>query len=152
MGESEVSATGAASIGAGSIGKVDHIAMAVHSTSAALALYAGVLELPTTAAEVHAGEGVKITFLQAGETRIELLESVAEGSAVARFLEKRGEGLHHICVEVDDLAAASARLAAAGFNVLDKTPRRGLHGEKLIFVHPKSAFGVLLELYEREAH
>jgi methylmalonyl-CoA/ethylmalonyl-CoA epimerase len=106
MGESEVGGVGASGIGAGGVGKVDHIAMAVQDTAAALALYAGVLALPTTATEVHQGEGVKITFLQAGETRIELLESVAEGSAVARFLEKRGEGLHHICVEVDDLAAA----------------------------------------------
>ena len=142
MGESE----------GGNLGKVDHIAMAVKDTGAALSLYASVLGLPTGATAVHPGEGVKITFLQAGETRIELLESVAEGSAVARFLEKRGEGLHHICLEVDDLAAATDRLASAGFNVLDQTPRRGLHGEKLVFVHPKSAFGVLLELYERETH
>lgn len=131
-------------------GKVNHIAMAVRDTAAALNLYADALGLPVDATAVHQAEGVRITFIAAGETRLELLESIVVGSAVDRFLEKRGEGLHHVCLEVDDLGSAMARLTAAGFNVIDQEPRRGLHGEKLVFVHPKSAFGVLLELYERE--
>ena len=130
-------------------GTINHIAVAVHDTEAALALYSQALGLPAQATVEHPPEGVRVTFREIGQTKIELLEPLAADSAVGRFLEKRGEGLHHICLEVDDLSEAIARLRDRGFNVIDETPREGMHGEKLVFIHPKSAFGVLLELYER---
>ncbi|MCK4471771.1 MAG: methylmalonyl-CoA epimerase, partial [Anaerolineae bacterium] len=90
----------------------------------------------------------RIAFLPVGESEIELVEPLTAESGVARFLEKRGEGLHHICLEVDDIEAALQDLAAKGIRLIDEQPRRGAHG-RVAFLHPKSTHGVLIELIEK---
>ncbi len=127
---------------------VHHIAIAVRDLEEALAFYRDVLGLEMTERRQVPQEGVEIAFLPAGETEIELLQPLSEESGVARFLEKRGEGLHHICLAVPDIEAAMRRLQEAGAQVLSETPRVGADGTRYVFVHPKSAHGVLLELYE----
>ncbi len=128
--------------------RLDHVGLVVRETAAALRLYRDLLGLPAGPTLPHPREGVKITFLRAGDSLLELIEPTDPTTGVARFLEKRGEGLHHLCYEVADLRAAIQHLQAAGLQVLDREPRRGLHGEELAFIHPRSAHGVLLELYQ----
>jgi methylmalonyl-CoA epimerase len=134
-------------------GRVDHVGIVVADTAAAVALYQALFGLradPTVEVE---REGVRLTFLHpragADGTTVELLQPTRDDTGVARFLERRGEGMHHVCFEVDDVQREIERLARLGYQVLDQTPRRGAHGERLAFVHPKSTRGVLVELYER---
>jgi len=127
---------------------IHHIAIAVHDLEAALAFYRDALGLEVTERREVPEEGVEIAFLPAGEGEIELLQPLNEASSVAQFLEKRGEGLHHVCLAVDDVGAAMERLRAAGARLLSDEPRVNVHGTRYVFVHPKSAHGVLLELYE----
>ncbi len=128
--------------------KIDHLGIAVHSLSDALAFYRDALGLELDHTETVAAEGVQVAMLPVGESRIELLEPLSEATAVGRFLAKRGEGLHHICYEVENLAAKVEDLKARGVRVLDGYPRRGA-GDKLVaFLHPASANGVLIELSE----
>jgi methylmalonyl-CoA epimerase len=93
---------------------------------------------------------LKTAFLPVGDTEIELLESTSPDSSVAKFLEKHGEGLHHIAIRVDDIDAALAELKAKGIKLIDETPRNGAGGARIAFVHPRSTHGVLLELCERK--
>jgi methylmalonyl-CoA/ethylmalonyl-CoA epimerase len=125
-----------------------HIAIAVHDLDAALAFYRDGLGLEVTERRQEDQEGVEIAFLSAGEGEIELLQPLDDNSGVARFLEKRGEGLHHICLAVEDVEAAMERLRAAGARLLSEEPRVNVEGTRYVFVHPRSAHGVLLELYE----
>ena len=127
---------------------IHHIAIAVHDLDAALDFYRDALGLEMTERREVPEEGVEIAFLPAGDGEIELLRPLDETGGVARFLEKRGEGLHHICMEVKDIEAAVERLQAAGARLLSDGPRVDAHGTRYIFVHPKSAHGVLLELYQ----
>lgn len=127
---------------------VHHIAIAVRDLDEALAFYRDILGLEMTERRRVPQEGVEIAFLPAGETEIELLQPLDGGGGVARFLERRGEGLHHICLAVPDVEAAMRRLREAGAQVLSETPRVGADGTRYVFIHPKSAHGVLLELYE----
>lgn len=126
---------------------IHHIAIAVEDLDRALAFYRDGLGLEMTERRPVAEEGVEIAFLPAGEGEIELLQPLDETSGVAKFLKKRGEGLHHICVKVDDIEAAVERLRAAGARLLSE-PKTNAHGTRYVFVHPRSAHGVLLELYE----
>ncbi len=135
-------------------GRVDHVGIAVSDTAAAIALYGALAGLRPDPTVEHDREGVRITFLRApdesgGATTVELIEPTRSDTGVARFVERRGEGMHHVCFEVDDLDAEIVRLTADGYELLDRAPRRGMHGERLAFVHPRSARGVLIELYER---
>jgi len=138
------------------IKKVDHIAIVVHSIEEALQVYKGVLGLELTDIVEVPEQAVRIAFLPVGESEIELVEPLtadtstkfSTGSGVAKFLEKRGEGLHHICFEVNDIEAALQDLAAKGIRLIDEQPRQGAHG-RVAFLHPKSAHGVLIELCER---
>jgi methylmalonyl-CoA/ethylmalonyl-CoA epimerase len=125
-----------------------HIAIAVHDLDAALAFYRDGLGLEVTERRQVPQEGVEIAFLSAGAGKIELLQPLDEESGVARALNKRGEGLHHICLVVEDIEAAMERLRAAGARLLSKEPRVNVEGTRYVFVHPRSAHGVLLELYE----
>jgi len=125
-----------------------HIAIAVHDLDAALAFYRDGLGLEVTERRQVDQEGVEIAFLSAGEGNIELLQPLDEESGVARALNERGEGLHHICLVVEDIEAAMERLRAAGARLLSKEPRVNAEGTRYVFVHPRSAHGVLLELYE----
>ena len=127
---------------------IHHIAIAVHDLEAALAFYRDALGLAVTERREVPGEGVEIAFLPAGEGELELLQPLNEASSVAQFLERRGEGLHHVCLAVQDVEAAMERLRAAGARLLSEEPRVNVHGTRYVFVHPKSAHGVLLELYE----
>jgi methylmalonyl-CoA/ethylmalonyl-CoA epimerase len=135
-------------------GRVDHVGIVTADTAASIGLYAALFGLAADRSIENEREGVRITFLRpAGAspevTTVELIEPTRADTGVARYLERRGEGMHHVCFEVDDVAAEIARLAGEGYEVLDREPRRGMHGEKLAFVHPRSARGVLVELYER---
>ena len=126
-----------------------HVGIAVRSLEEAIPRWTerlGFRHIDTIALE---SMGLRIAFLEAGGTEIELLEAVRSDSAVARFLEKRGEGIHHLSFHVRDIEAALARAAAAGLELIDRTPREGSHGTKIAFVHPRSLGGVLVEFCER---
>ncbi len=127
---------------------IHHIAIAVHDLDAALAFYRDALGLEMTERRESPQEGVEIAFLPAGEGEIELISPMDAEGGVARILEKRGEGLHHVCLAVEDVEAAMERLREAGALLLNKEPRVNEHGTRYVFVHPKSTHGVLLELYE----
>ena len=132
--------------------KIDHLGIAVRSIADSLGFYRDALGLELSGTEVVADQGVTVAMLPVGESRIELLEPVSEDSTVARFLAKRGEGLHHVCYEVADLAAKLAELGARGVRVLDGYPRRGAGGHMVAFLHPAGANGVLVELVEKASH
>jgi len=127
------------------IRKIDHLGIAVRSIAEGRALYEA-LGLAVTAIEEVPEEGVRVALIPCGESLIELLEPTSPDSPVARFLEKRGPGIHHVCRGSDDLAADDARLRAGGFEVLRPAPTRGAGGCWVQFVHPRSTGGVLLEL------
>jgi methylmalonyl-CoA/ethylmalonyl-CoA epimerase len=131
--------------------QIDHVAVAVRDTADALRLYLDVLGLRAGRTEVVPAENLKITFLSGGNTRIEVLEPLPGDSAVARFLEKRGEGLHHVCFVVPDVAARLRAFAEAGYQLVDERPRRNHHGELVAFVHPKTTNGVMIELYQERS-
>ncbi|MBN1956081.1 MAG: methylmalonyl-CoA epimerase [Anaerolineae bacterium] len=127
---------------------IHHIAIVVDDLDEALAFYQQALGLTLAERRAVPEEEVEIAFLPAGEGEIELLRPLDDRSGVARFLAKRGEGVHHVCLRVDDVEAAMARLQAAGAHLLSETPQVNPHGVRYVFVHPKSAHGVLVELYE----
>jgi methylmalonyl-CoA epimerase len=128
--------------------RIDHLGIAVRSIEEMLKLYADTLGLTVTGREVVEDQGVRVAFLPVGESRLELLEALDDASPVAKFIAKRGEGFHHICLEVDDLEATLRTLSAAGVRLIDDTPRTGADGHKIAFVHPSSTHGVLIELTE----
>ena len=128
---------------------LDHIGVAVRGLSDAIAFYRDALGLEVSEAADVPTERVRAVFVRVGDASIELLEPTAPDSALARSIERRGEGLHHITLAVDDLTAALAQLKARGVRLVDDTPRPGAHGTRVAFVHPSSTGGVLLELKER---
>ena len=128
--------------------KIDHIGIVVRSIEEALKVYRDALGLPLAHVQEVPEQQVRIAFLPIGDCEIELVEPTAADSGVARFLEKRGEGLHHICFEVEDIEAALRDLAAKGVRLIDRQPRQGAIG-RVAFLHPKSAHGVLIELVEK---
>lgn len=132
------------------IGRVDHLGLAVRSLEEAMPFYTQVLGLPLHELEEVAEQRVRTAVFQVGESRLELLEPTSPDSPVAKFLEKRGEGLHHVALAVPDVAHALSLLAARGCELIDRVPRRGAGGAMIAFVHPKSTHGVLLELCARE--
>ncbi|MFL6213996.1 MAG: methylmalonyl-CoA epimerase [Blastocatellia bacterium] len=129
--------------------KLDHLGIAVRSIADSLSFYRDALGLELKSTEEVADQGVTVAMLPVGESRIELLEPISEETTVARFIAKRGEGLHHICYEVADLQAKLEELSARGVRVLDGYPRRGAEGHMVAFLHPASANGVLVELVEK---
>ncbi|MDX8291061.1 methylmalonyl-CoA epimerase [Metabacillus indicus] len=130
--------------------KVDHIGVAVHSIEEVLPFYQETLGLKLEGMETVEEQGVKVAFLKAGETKIELLEPVSKESAVARFIEKRGEGIHHLALAVDDIKMRIQELKEHGIKMIDETPRNGAGGASIAFLHPKAANGVLVELCEKK--
>jgi methylmalonyl-CoA epimerase len=132
--------------------EIDHLGIAVRSLEQALQFYQGILGMPASGRETVAAEQVQVAMLPAGNGvgpgRIELLEATGRDSVIAKFIEKRGPGLHHIAVRVDDLAAATERLQRAGARLLNE-PRAGAGGHTYVFVHPASTGGVLLELIQK---
>ncbi len=129
---------------------VDHIGIAVHSIDDALSFWQNTLGIECTGVEEVAEQRVKTAFLPLGDTEIELLEATSEDSPVAKFIEKKGEGIHHLALRVDDLEAALAELKEKGIRLIDETPRYGAGGARIAFVHPKATGGILLELSERK--
>lgn len=130
--------------------KIAHIGIAVSSLTEALRLYHETLGLPLHGQETVAMDKVTVAFLPIGDTEIELLEPADPQSPVARHIEKRGEGIHHIAFEVDDVYESLARLKQQGYRLIDEQPRIGAGGTRVAFVHPKSAGGVLIELCEKQ--
>jgi methylmalonyl-CoA epimerase len=129
--------------------RVDHLAIAVRSVESALAFYRDQLGMQVTQRRTIAEEGVGVTMLDGGSVRIDLLEALGSESVIARFLDKRGEGVHHVAMTVQDLSETVERLRAAGVKILND-PRPGGDGRLSAFVHPASAGGVLLELLQQE--
>jgi methylmalonyl-CoA/ethylmalonyl-CoA epimerase len=130
------------------IKKISHIAVVVPELEKAMDFWVEALGLSLVHIEHVADQAVDVAFLPAGESDIELLEPIDSASGVARYLERRGPGLHHICFEVDDIEEILARLKAADIPLIDETPTIGTGGKKIAFVHPKGTGGVLVELYE----
>ncbi len=126
--------------------KIEHIGIAVHNLKASNELYEKLLGRPHYKVEEVDSEGVRTSFFQTGDSKIELLEASHPGSPVAKFLEKRGEGIHHIAFEVDDIRQEMKRLRDSGFQLLNDEPKMGADNKLVCFVHPKSAGGVLVEL------
>jgi methylmalonyl-CoA epimerase len=127
--------------------RIAHVGVAVTSITEALAFYQDVLGLRPRAPD--AADGATVVSLPFGGPEVELLEPSSPDSPIAKFIAKRGPGIHHICYEVDDLDAALARCRAAGYRLVDEQPRSGAHGRRIAFVHPKSTGGILLELTAR---
>src|ERR1700722_8025734 len=128
--------------------EIDHLGIAVRSLDAALEFYQEHLGLAASPRETVEQEKVNVVMLPAGGSRIELLEATGPDSVVAKFIEKRGEGLHHVALKVPDLAATVERLRTGGARLLNE-PRAGAGGHLYVFVHPSSTGGVLLELIQR---
>lgn len=126
--------------------KVEHIGIAVKSLTGSNALFARLLGQSHYKIESVAREGVDTAFYQCGDTKIELLQASREDSPIAKFIEKRGEGIHHIAFEVENIAAEIARLKAEGFDFISETPKEGADGKMICFLHPKGSNGVLVEL------
>ena len=126
---------------------IDHVGVAVNDIDAALAFFGEVFGTPAAIVEELADQGVRATLIQVGETRLELLEPLSPESAVGRFIERRGEGLHHLALNVTGIEGKLAILAARGIQLVDEKPREGLSGN-IAFIHPRSVFGVLTELVE----
>lgn len=128
--------------------KVDHIGIAVKSLAEAVKVYQDAIGLHVSGYDEVDDQGVRVAMLTIGESRIELLEPTREDSPIEKFMMKRGEGIHHIAVHVDDIEQALERLKASGVRLIDTTPRRGAHNTRIAFIHPSSTHGVLLELVE----
>ena len=132
------------------IKKVDHIGIAVKDLAATLAFYEGMLGLKAVETEVVEDQKVKVAFLPTGDSEVELLESTSPDGAIAKFIEKNGEGIQHIAFRVENLEQRLAELKEKGVRLIDQKPRRGAGGANIAFLHPKSTFGVLIELCERD--
>jgi len=130
--------------------RIDHIGIAVRSLGDAVARYR-TLGFEPGASEEVADQKARVAMLPIGDSRLELLEPMAEDSPIGKFLARRGEGLHHVCLEVTDVAAEVARLRAAGVRMIDEAPRPGAGGCMVAFIHPSSTGGVLLELSQHPA-
>jgi methylmalonyl-CoA/ethylmalonyl-CoA epimerase len=129
--------------------KIQHLGVAVGSIDEALAFWRDGLGLELKEIEVVEDQGVRVAMLPIGESRIELLEATGEDTPVGRFVAKRGAGMHHLCVEVEDISAKLAELKARGARLIDEQPRIGAGGALVAFVHPASTGGVLIELTQQ---
>ncbi|MBO7278735.1 MAG: methylmalonyl-CoA epimerase [Bacteroidales bacterium] len=127
---------------------IEHIGIAVKSLEEAIPYYENILGLKCYAIEEVADQKVKTAFFKIGQTKIELLESTSPDGTIAGFIEKRGEGIHHIAFATNDVTAALADAEAKGVRLIDKAPRKGAEGLNIAFLHPKSTIGVLTELCE----
>ena len=132
------------------ISHIEHIGIAVKSIEETSKYYEGVLGLKCYAIEEVADQTVKTAFFKVGQTKIELLEPTAEDSTVAKFIENKGEGIHHIAFCVNGIEKCLSEVELAGLRLIDKAPRKGAEGLSIAFLHPKSTFGVLTEMCENK--
>ena len=130
---------------------IEHIGIAVKSLKDAIPYYEEVLGLKCYSIEEVAEQKVRTAFFKIGQTKLELLESTAEDGPIAKFIEKRGEGIQHIAFAVDNIESQLADAQTKGIQLIDKTPRKGAEGLDIAFLHPKSTFGVLTELCENKS-
>jgi methylmalonyl-CoA epimerase len=128
--------------------EIDHVAIAVHDLDAAIEWYADTFGCAVAHREVVERDGVEEALLKVADSYVQLLMPVGDDSPVAKFLEKKGEGIHHVGYRVDDCEAALARVKAEGHQVIDEEPRPGSRGTTVAFVHPKTALGTLIELVQ----
>jgi methylmalonyl-CoA epimerase len=128
------------------IGKIDHLGLACRSAEAAEKLYAGALGLPVVHRETLDAMKLKVVKIRTGESVLELLEPLPGEDVVSKFLASRGEGIHHVCFQVEDVAAATAELKAKGYTPVWPQPRKGAEGKWVNFLKPKETFGTLIEL------
>lgn len=128
--------------------KIDHIGIATRQLDEGLALWRDALGLSVDSTEEISEQGVRVAMLPIGDTHVELLEALSPDSSVAKFISKRGPGIHHIAVQVDDINASLADLKSKGARLIDETPRIGAGGCLIAFVHPSTTNGVLLELVQ----
>ena len=126
--------------------KIEHIGIAVRNLKDSNKLYESLLGRPPYKMEEVKSEGVRTSFFKMGESKIELLEATHTTSTISKFIDKRGEGMHHIAFEVDDIESEILRLKKEGFVILDETPKKGADNKWVAFLHPKSTNGVLIEL------
>jgi methylmalonyl-CoA/ethylmalonyl-CoA epimerase len=134
------------------IKKIEHLGIAVKDLSISIPLYEKLFQMPCYKTEAVESEGVKTAFFQIGESKIELLEATNPESPIAKFLEKRGAGFHHVAFEVDDIDEEIERLSKDGFQLIHSTPKDGADNKRIAFLHPKSSDGLLVELcMEKEA-
>lgn len=126
--------------------KIEHIGIAVKNIEEANKVYRSLLGAAHYKTETVESEGVATSFFMCGESKIELLEATSKDSPIAKFIEKRGEGIHHIAFAVKDINAEVKRLSKEGFSVLNEKPKKGADGKWVVFLHPKSSHGVLVEL------
>ncbi len=132
------------------VNKVDHVGIAVKDLEQAKKFYTEMLGIPAMGEEVVAEQKVKVCFIPCGDSEIELLESTEPDGPIAKFIEKKGEGIQHIALNVDNIENALADLKEKGVRLIDEKPRYGAGGASIAFVHPKSTGGILLELSERK--
>jgi LAO/AO transport system kinase len=130
---------------------IDHVGIAVADPEASLKFFTGVLGLSSDEPQDIKGQGTRVRFVDTGDAKLELVESLAPGSPIGNYLEKRGPGIHHVALRVSDIHAAIARVIASGVRMIDKEPRRGAHGSLIAFVHPADTHGVLVELKQPKA-
>jgi methylmalonyl-CoA/ethylmalonyl-CoA epimerase len=130
--------------------KIDHLGIAVHSIEEAKKLFQDTLGLKFEGSETVEEQKVTTAFFPVGDSEVELLESTAPDGPIAKYLEKRGEGIQHIAFRVENIEEALAELKAKGIRLIDEKPRMGAGGAKIAFLHPKSTHGVLIEISERE--
>ena len=126
--------------------KIEHIGIAVKELSASIPLFEQLLNTPCYKTEGVASEGVNTAFFRSGDTKIELLEATSEASPISKYIVKKGEGMHHIAFEVENIEAEMKRLAALGFQLLNEHPKNGADNKLVCFLHPKTTNGVLIEL------
>lgn len=130
--------------------RIEHIGIAVKKMETADSLFEALLNQQPYKKELVESEGVTTSFFKIGQNKVELLEAIDDKSPIARYIEKRGEGIHHIAFEVEDIYAEMARLKAEGFQLLNEAPKNGADNKLVCFVHPKSANGVLVELCQEK--
>ncbi|MCB0263923.1 MAG: methylmalonyl-CoA epimerase [Calditrichia bacterium] len=130
--------------------KIDHVGVAVHSLDSVKKMYKDVLGLTPVFEEEVPEQKVKVVGFKVGQSNIEYLEPTSPDSPIAKFLEKRGEGMHHLCVGVADIHAVLANMKANGMQLIDEQPKTGAEGKQIAFVHPKSMNGILLELSQEK--
>ncbi|MEX0904191.1 MAG: methylmalonyl-CoA epimerase [Balneolaceae bacterium] len=126
--------------------RIEHIGIAVKNIDEAVQTYGRLLNTPCYKRETVEGENVETAFFKTGESKIELLGASSPGSVIAGFIDKRGEGIHHIAFEVDDIHSEMKRLEKEGFTLLNDSPRKGADNKQVVFLHPRNNHGVLIEL------